>query len=186
MIQISKMQYPTHCCDVTWCVNDHQTIKAVNHIMNTPNQHPIIERSNSREIPRRWSVMEWTHKKVLLLRIQYVPSKRKCPTLILVLNLCMWPGQIPSGNAIWPTCSNKYPENLAKLNVPADVSERQRVFVWRSARHEPHTPDKQLKGCTWHWILPVLCYIPFVVSRGGNVCRIACCKEFFMLSKFPV
>lgn len=29
-------------------------------------------------------------------------------TLIHVVNRCIWPGQIPSGNAICPTCSNKY------------------------------------------------------------------------------
>lgn len=40
-----------------------------------------------------------------------------------VVNCCIWPGQIPSGNAIWPTCSNKYPGILVKLNIQADVRE---------------------------------------------------------------
>ena len=44
-------------------------------------------------------------------------------TLIHVVNLCIWPGQIPSGNAICPTCSNKYCGNLVKLNIQADVRE---------------------------------------------------------------
>ncbi len=42
-------------------------------------------------------------------------------TLIHVVHLCIWPGQIPSGDAICPTCSKNYLGNLVNLNIPADV-----------------------------------------------------------------
>lgn len=52
------------------------------------------------------------------------------------------------------------------------MSERWRGSVWRSARREPHIPDKQLNGNTWHNILSVLCYIllAFVSWENGNFC----------------
>lgn len=65
--------------------------------------------------------------------------QRKCITLIHVVNLCIWPGQIPSGNAICPTCSNKYSRNLVKLNIPADVREMERLCLKISKTWTTHS-----------------------------------------------
>lgn len=61
------------------------------------------------------------------------------------------------------------------------MSERWRVFVWRLARCEPHSPDKQLNGHIWHSILPVLCYTLLVISHVKSVSKIPHCLDFFAL-----
>lgn len=57
------------------------------------------------------------------------------------------------------------------------MSEEWRVSVWRSAKCDPHTPDIQLDGHTRQSTLPVLCYIPLVMSRRNIVNRIHSCLE---------
>lgn len=101
-------------------------IKKISHIFNT------VKKKKSLEIPRYLSVMEWTHNNVFPLRSWCERSKKKSITLIHVVNLCIWPGQIPPGCAIYPTCSHKHGGNLAKLNSQAVVRETQssRLKMW--------------------------------------------------------
>lgn len=67
-------------------------------------------------------------------------------TLIHVVNCCLWPGQIPPGNAICPTCSNKH---SGKTQHPRWCQRDGGVFVWRLRRREPHILGTQLNGHIW-------------------------------------
>lgn len=61
------------------------------------------------------------------------------------------------------------------------MSERWRVFVWRSARCEPHTPEKQLGGHTWQsTYITCSMFCSFGNVSWENAFLIHSCLEFLL------
>lgn len=96
----------------------------ISHILRTVKKNPW----KSQEICQWWNELITTFPSKKPMRT----FREKSITLIHVVNLCIWPGQIPPGCAIYPTCSHKHGGNLAKLNSHAVVRETQssRLKMW--------------------------------------------------------
>lgn len=105
-------------------------------------------RSEASEIPRHWSVIEWTHNEHSCWETNmFLPKKRIA--LIHIVNLCIWPGQIALSNAICSACSNKYLRIAANSRFQRTL-DRWRAFVWWATWCEAHIPDKHMNGWSWH------------------------------------